>query len=75
MSCQRGCEALVDTGGGMSIGTDNPYAININIGAHYNETLDEFVVDCKRIDHLPIVELEIGGHPFPLSGPDYIIRV
>lgn len=75
ISCWEGCKALVDTGGGFNIGTDNPFAINTAIGAQYNETLDEFIVDCKDVNHLPIVELQISGHPFPLSGPDYIIKV
>ena len=75
LSCPKGCKALVDTGGGFSMGVDNPFAVNNAIGAHYNKSLDEFVVDCKNINILPVVELQISGHPFSLAGSDYIMKV
>ena len=75
LSCQGGCKALVDTGGGYSMGVDDPFAVNNAIGAHYNETLDEFLVNCKDVRHLPMVELQIAGQPFSLSGQDYIMKV
>ena len=75
MSCRKGCKALVDTGGGYSMGVDDPFTVNNAIGAKYNETLDEFVVNCKDVNHLPIVELQIAGQPFTLSGQDYIVKV
>ena len=66
---------MVDTGGGYFMGVDNPVAINNAIGANYNKTLDEFIVNCNNISSLPLVELQISGQPFSLSGSEYITRV
>ena len=66
---------MVDTGGGYAMGVDNPVVINDAIGAIYNETLDEFIVNCTDINNLPIVKIQISGKPFSLSGSDYIMRV
>ena len=66
---------MVDTGGGYAMGVDNPFVINNAIGAIYNKTLEEFIVSCSNISNLPIVELQISGQPFSLSGSDYTMRV
>lgn len=49
-------------------------AINEAIGAKAN-IAGQYMVDCDVVDQLPTIEFEFGGKVFPLSGPDYILKV
>ncbi|KAK9508301.1 hypothetical protein O3M35_007995 [Rhynocoris fuscipes] len=72
--CDRGCNALIDTGTSLIIGPpDDIKSIFRTIGAHYNQGLG--FVNCTNIDVLPTITFKIGGKEYSLSGNDYIDKV
>ena len=77
MACPGGCEAVLDTGTSLFVGpTEQATAINEAIGGH--ELLPgtgEYIVPCRKLDELPIIEFEFGGKVFPLTGHDYVLKV
>jgi len=77
LACPGGCEAVLDTGTSLFVGpTEQATAINEAIGGH--ELLPgtgEYIVPCRKLDELPIIEFEFGGKVFPLTGHDYVLKV
>ena len=77
LACPGGCEAVLDTGTSLFVGpTEQATAINKAIGGH--ELLPgtgEYIVPCRKLDELPIIEFEFGGKVFPLTGHDYVLKV
>ncbi|EGI64804.1 Lysosomal aspartic protease [Acromyrmex echinatior] len=69
--CSNSCEAIVDTGTTMLIGSRlDIEIINELIGATYIN--DEIIVDCNRIHYLPNISFFIGGKSFEVTHADYI---
>ena len=77
LACAGGCEAVLDTGTSLFVGPkEQSDAINKAIGGHeLIPGTGEYFVRCKKLDTLPIIEFEFGGKVFPLSGPDYVLKV
>ena len=56
--------------------TEQATAINEAIGGHeLIPGTGEYIVPCRKLDELPIIEFEFGGKVFPLSGHDYVLKV
>ena len=77
LGCSSGCEAVLDTGSSLLVGPkEQSDAINKAIGG--KEAIPgtgQYMVDCDTLASLPAVEFEFGGKVFPLSGPEYVLKV
>ncbi|KAG7272112.1 hypothetical protein CRUP_008292, partial [Coryphaenoides rupestris] len=72
--CQRGCQAIVDTGTSLMVGPrDEVQALHQAIGA-LPLILGEYMIDCKKIPTLPTISFSIGGKLFNLTGEDYVLK-
>lgn len=38
-------------------------------------TNPEYVIDCDKVPTLPVVNIQLGGKTFPLTGKDYVLEV
>jgi len=77
VGCGGGCTAIVDTGSSLLVGPKaQTNAINKMIGG--KEVLPgtgQFMVDCNSLDSLPVIDFIIGGKKFPLTGPQYVLKI
>lgn len=70
--CEKGCNALFDTGSSVIGGQQDVLdKIANKIGAPYNETYSEYVIDCDATD-LPTLEFNFGTFKTVLTSVDYV---
>lgn len=70
--CKDGCNALFDTGSSIIGGQQDVLdAIANKIGAPYNDTYSEYVIDCDAKD-LPTIEFNFGKFKTALTSKDYV---
>ncbi|XP_023294530.2 lysosomal aspartic protease-like [Lucilia cuprina] len=71
----RYCQAIADTGTSL-IGVPSNVFIDLltAIGATFNETTFEFMLDCSTLDALPDVNFHIGDGIYTLEPSDYVLQ-
>lgn len=75
VGCNGGCMGIVDTGSSLLVGPpEETDVINKAIGGQEIAN-GQYMIDCSKIDDLPILTFTINGQQYPLSGRDYILQV
>ncbi|KAI8841395.1 vacuolar protease A [Chytridium lagenaria] len=66
---------VIDTGSSlMVVPTADAEAINQLIGGKKNAN-GQYIVDCKSLEGLPVLTLEMAGRKFSLTAKDYVLEI
>ncbi|XP_068129753.1 cathepsin E-like [Hyperolius riggenbachi] len=72
--CHNGCDAIVDSGTSLITGPSSEIKkLQALIGAT-PLIYGEYLVDCKRVSHLPTVTFTIGQRDYTISPEQYVIK-
>jgi hypothetical protein len=73
ISCQEGCNAVLDTGANSLVGPRRDVnQLYQEIQAEYNREADLWLVDCNRIDSYPQMVFKLDDTPYILYPSHYI---
>nr|CAI5847820.1 unnamed protein product [Callosobruchus analis] len=74
--CPNGCKGISDTSATRIIGPeDDVDKIHTLIKAQKFPVGGIWTVSCSTVNKLPEISFVLGGQPFKLKGPNYVIRV
>lgn len=69
------CQAIADTGTSLiGVPSDVYLSLQTAIGATFNASTYEFLLNCSTIDTLPDVNFHIGDGIYTLEPSDYILQ-
>lgn len=73
VSCQNGCNALLDTGANSVVGPRHDVEqIYQDLGAEYNQDAGIWLIDCQSIDQHPSLVFRLDDTPYTIYSRHYI---
>lgn len=72
--CVGGCEAIADTGTRLFVGPKEDMQLLNNFIGATPIMGGEYMIDCRNMTKLPVIEFILNGKSFKLEKTDYIIR-
>lgn len=70
--CQKGCQAIVDTGTSLIGGPPNEIFILQQLIGATPSSIGEFILDCTRLSSLPYITFVLGGKEYTMTPQQYV---
>ncbi|KAM4699436.1 renin [Discoglossus pictus] len=72
--CKEGCSVAIDTGAAYITGPAGSISVLMKAIGATELAEGEYIVDCDKILQLPDISFYMGGQPYTLDGPAYVLR-